>query len=322
MRPVSVVVPVSERVEALEALYEEYARPLRGAGLSFDVTFVLEPGLSDRAAGLAALAAGGAAVRTLRLGQPADEGALVRVAAERAGGDVILILPAYRRVESSVLPTLVERVRAGADMAVARRWPMKGPWWNRLQHRVFHSLLRPLTGDYLHDVACGVSAIRKEVLLALPLYGDFFRYLPLLAAREGYVVEEVPVEQHPADRALRIHRAVTYVRRLLDVLDLFFLVRFTEKPLRFFGGVGTLLGLAGAAILGILLVERLGGIGIANRPLLLLGVLLLVLGLQAIALGLVAEIIVHLHASNRRVYRLAVSDAHEPPQGPPRAGPS
>ena len=317
---VSVVVPVSDRVEALDQLYQEYSRPLRDAQLSFEIEFVVEPWLADRAAGLLGLEARGEPVRTLRLAQPAGEGALVKVGAERARGDVILILPAYRRVESSVLPTLVDRVRAGADVAVARRWPRRDPWWNRLQHRMFHTLLRPLTHDRLHDVACGVSAVRKEVLLALPLYGDFFRFLPLLAAREGYAVEEVVAEQHPADRQLRVHRPATYVRRLLDLLGLFFLLRFTEKPLRFFGAVGGVLGLAGSIILGILLVQRLGGVGIANRPLLLLGVLLLVLGLQAIALGLVAEIIVHLQASSRRVYRLASTDTPGSPQHSPPGG--
>jgi hypothetical protein len=110
-----------------------------------------------------------------------------------------------------------------------------------------------------------------------------------------------------------------YVRRVIDLLGLFFLLRFTEKPLRFFGVVGSALGATGAVILAVLLVQRLAGEGIANRPLLLLGNLMVVLGVQAFALGLIGEIIVHLHAGTRRPYRLA-RPRKEPARYPPRQG--
>ena len=95
-----------------------------------------------------------------------------------------------------------------------------------------------------------------------------------------------------------------YLRRLIDLLGLVFLVRFTHKPLRFFGLFGSLFSFTGGAILIVLFVQRIGGRGIADRPMLLLGTILFVLGVQAIAMGLIGEIIVHLHASHRRTYRL------------------
>ena len=156
----------------------------------------------------------------------------------------------------------------------------------------------------MHDVACGVRAMRRDVLEDLPLYGDFHRFLPLLALRDGYRVEELPAAQHPRDARPRVYSPGIYLRRLIDVLGLFFLLRFTDKPLRFFGLVGAASGLLGAAVLAVLFVQRLGGRGIADRPLLLLGVLLVMLGVQAIALGLVGEIIVHLSAARQRLYRV------------------
>ena len=147
--------------------------------------------------------------------------------------------------------------------------------------------------------------MRRELLDEIPLYGDFFRFLPLLALRAGFRVEEVAIQQHERDAPTRVYNPGIYLRRLLDVFGLFFLLRFTEKPLRFFGLLGSFLFGIGLVILVVVLVQRLGGQGIADRPLLLLGVLLVVLGMQAIALGLVGEIIVHLHAPHRRVYRVA-----------------
>jgi hypothetical protein len=159
-------------------------------------------------------------------------------------------------------------------------------------------------GQKIHDVASGVRAMRPEVLERVPLYGDFARFLPLFAVRDGFSVVEVPVPQHERDVRARLYRPGTYLRRLVDLLGLFFLLRFTEKPLRFFGMLGSLLSLAGGLILAVLSLQRLAGQGIADRPLLLLGVLLVVLGVQAIALGLIGEIIVHLGAAQRPTYRV------------------
>lgn len=150
--------------------------------------------------------------------------------------------------------------------------------------------------------------MRRELLLELPLYGDFFRFLPLLAIRDGYVVEQVAAPQHELDLGPRVYRPGIYLRRAVDLLGLFFLVRFIEKPLRFFGLVGSTLALIGSVLLGVLVIERIGGRGIADRPLLLLGTLTVVVGIQAIALGLIGEIIVHLHAPSRPVYRVAGAD--------------
>jgi hypothetical protein len=242
------------------------------------------------------------------VGQVVGEATLLKLALAQCRGPIIVTLPAYRRVHASVLPQLIARVEAGADLAVARRWPRRDSWVNRLQNRVFHAIVRRFAGGRIRDVACGVRAMRREVLEEVPLYGDFFRFLPLLALREGYRVEEVDSPQHPADVPARVYAPGVYLRRLIDLLGLFFLLRFTEKPLRFFGLLGSGLSMSGGLILAVLLVQRLGGEGIADRPLLLLGVLLVVLGVQAIALGLIGEIIVHLHAPRKRPYRLAQFD--------------
>jgi hypothetical protein len=146
--------------------------------------------------------------------------------------------------------------------------------------------------------------MRRPVAEALPLYGDLHRFIPALALREGYRVDEVAVPQHPRDARVRVYWPGVYLRRLLDIAAFFFLAKFTEKPLRFFGLVGlTFLG-AGAVISLVLLIQRVEGQGIANRPALLLAVLLVALGVQLIGLGLVGEIIVHLRAPHRRGYRV------------------
>lgn len=302
---ISVIVPVTERPESLVELYHEYAAPLRALGQPFEFVFAVEPWGYGMSLPLLDLARAGEPVRVLEVGQSAGETTLLRLAALDSCGSIVVTLPAYRRVEAAAIPELIARVEQGADLAVARRWPRRDSWINRLQTRAFHLFIGRLVGRRLHDVACGVRAIRRDVMDRLPLYGDFFRFLPLFAIREGYSVEEVASAQHQRDVNTRVYQPGVYLRRLLDLLGLLFLLRFTDKPLRFFGLVGSGLSLTGSLILLVLFVQRLGGQGIADRPILLLGALLVVLGFQAIALGLIGEIIVYLHAPSRRPYRLA-----------------
>lgn len=302
---VSVVVPVTERPEPLDELYREFSAPFQQAGRRYEFIFVMEPWGRRLAEPLGPLGTRGEPIRVLETGQSVGETAQVKLAVGHCRGDVVVLLPCYRRVEAQALPVLVARVEAGADVATARRWPRRDSWLSRAQTRVFNAVIVGLGGGRIQDVASGVRACRREVLRALPLYGDFARFLPLIAQREGYVVEETPVPQHPAEPRARLYGPGVYVRRMLDVLGLVFLLRFTEKPLRFFGLAGGLLAAIGLGVLVVISAQRLTGQSVADRPLLLLGVLLLVLGVQAIALGLIGEIIVHLHATQRRTYRLA-----------------
>jgi hypothetical protein len=300
----TIIVPVTERPEPLTELYAEFSAPLRESGRAYEFIFVVEPWTRALAEPLAELALGGEPVRVLEVGQSVGEAALLRLGAAHARGAIVLTLPSYRRVEAAALPGLVAQVEAGADLAVARRFPRRDSGINRLHNRALHAVIGGLAAGRVNDVACGVRAMRRELLEELPIYGDFFRFIPLFAVRDGYDVREIDAPQHPADVGPRFYSPGTYLRRLVDVLGLFFLLRFTEKPLRFFGLIGGTFTISGSLLLLFLLIERLGGKGIAERPLLLLSVLLLVLGVQAIALGLVGEIIVHLNAPTRRPYRV------------------
>lgn len=309
---VSVLVPVTERPDRLVPLYREYAAALDELEASYEFLFLVEPQHRHLAAPLGELVEDDEPVRLLEVGQSVGEASLLKLGGSRARGSVLVILPAYRRIKAEALPELVTLIRDGsADLVAGRRWPRRDPWINRLQTRLFHGFLGSVAGRRIHDTGCGVRAMRREVLEEVPLYGNFSRFLPFLAMREGYRVEEVSCEQHPEDTKARVYGPDTYMRRLIDAMGIFFLLRFTHKPLRFFGLLGGVLSLAGVAVGGVLVLERLGGQGIADRPLFLLAVLLFTFGVQAIALGLVGELIVHLFIPGQRTYRLDESSVRE-----------
>lgn len=289
----------------------EYAAALRDADYAFEFFFVCEPYLAKHAEPVRDRGRNGEPVRVLDVGHALGEAALLNEAITQCRGDVLVTLPGYFRVDVEVVPRLIQAIEEGADLAVARRSPRRDSWINQLQSRIFHRFLGVAAGEQIDDIACGVRAMRPRVLEEVPLYGDFFRFFPLLVRRDGFDVRQLDAEQHSGDRDTRVYRPGVYLRRLIDLLGVFFLVRFTYKPLRFFGLVGVGVALAGAVILAILFVQRLGGEGIADRPLLLLGALLLTIGIQSFALGLVGEIIVHLNAPDRSTYRVVPeSDGH------------
>ena len=301
---VTVIVTVVERPEPLDELYREYAAVLESCGRSYEFIFVAHPFFREMLEPLLALARDGAPVRTIESPRSIGETALLRMGLAESRGSIVVTVPAYRQVQPSAIRELLAAVDGGVDLAVARRWPRVDARVNRLQHLALHLTAGRLANGTLHDVACGVRAARRDVLQDIPLYGDFARFLPLLAIYNGYNVVEVASEQHASDLASRVYRPGVYVRRLIDILGLYFLLRFTEKPLRFFGLIGAVLAGVGGIALLVMFVQRLLGQPLGDRPLLLLAVLLATLGVQAIALGLVGEMIVHFNASRRRSYRL------------------
>ena len=303
---VSILVPVSERPSPLHELYEEFAAPFRSAGLEFEFIFIVEPEHSNLLPPLEKLRDAGEPIQILRVGWAVGDTALLRAGAERAAHDVFLTLPAYPRIEADALLDVLEPVLRGRPMSVARRWPRRDSWLNRLQNRIFHLLAAAAAGGfYIHDVACGVRAIRRDLFDSLPTYGDFHRFLPFFALRQGYRVDEVDAPQHMGDHQSKVYSLSVYLQRVLDVLGLYFLMRFTDKPLRFFGLIGGGSFLTGSAILAVLALQRMQGQPLADRPILVLGVLLVVLGVQAVALGLIGEIIVHVNTlrGGKRVVR-------------------
>jgi glycosyltransferase involved in cell wall biosynthesis len=316
-RFVSVVVPVVERADDLVQLYRTYADELAARGEEHEFVFVFDGGFTPPPE-LTALAQDRDNLRFHRFARAFGETAALRLGIERSRGDVILTLPAYFQVKPEGVSALLDALDDETDLVVASRSPRIDGWLNRLQTVAFNRMIAGVTDRPFHDIACGVRVMRRTAAEGLPLYGDLHRFIPALALREGYRVREVAVPQHPSNARTRLYGPGVYARRLLDIAAFFFLAKFTEKPLRFFGLVGSGFFLAGAITSAVLLVNRIEGQGIANRPLLLLAVLLLALGVQLMGLGLIGEIIVHLRAPHRRAYRVR-ERTHAAGSGPGRS---
>jgi glycosyltransferase involved in cell wall biosynthesis len=301
---VAVIVPVSERYDDPDDLYLEYKRAIQSSGYRYEFTYVLDGDFPDVLRDLRRLQEQNEPIQIIKLTRSFGEATALTAGFENSTGDIILTLPAYHQVEPSELPKLLKEIHS-SDMVVARRFPRTDSRLNRLQTALFHWVLRFLTGSGLRDLGCSARAFRRQITMEIPVYGDQHRFLPLLAARQGYKIKELDLAQSAKDRRLRIYRLGTYPRRLLDLLTVFFLIKFTKKPLRFFGLIGVGVFLMGVVITIYLVIQRLFfSIALAERPALLLSSLLMVLGAQVFALGLIGELIIFTHAKDIKEYTI------------------
>lgn len=299
---VSAIIPVGSRRDDLPTLIDEYAEGLARAAVSFEIIVVLDGPCDGLGAQLVPLAADRSWLRVVELARDFGESAALTAGFNVARGQKMLTLPSYYQVVPAELTKLIAAGRE-TDMAIAVRWPRAGSALEGWRRNAFHGLLGFVTGQRYRDLGCGVRLLKREITDEIPLYGERHRFYPTLAKSRGFEVREVEVAQSQKDDFRGRYRIREYLHRVLDILTLFFLVRFTKKPLRFFGTVGFLVAALGVIFLAVLIVQRLFfGIGLADRPALLLSSLMLVLGVQIFALGLIGELIIFTHARELKEY--------------------
>ena len=301
---ISAVVPVGMRHADVGELFRDYKAGLEQLGRPYEIIFVLDGAHPQVAAALEQLRLQGERIVIVTLTKSFGEATALMAGFERARGATLLTLPAYFQIESGGIAQLVEAL-ATSDVAIACRWPRAGGPFESLRRTVFHRAVRLMTGFAFNDLGCGARALKRRVVDEIFLYGDQHRFMAVLAHRQGFRVTEVRVAQSPKDRFEGRYRVREYAHRALDIMTVLFLVRFTKKPLRFFGMIGLALAGVGTLLLLALVVARIGfDHPLADRPALLLSSLLLVLGLQLFALGLLGELIIFTHARDIKDYQV------------------
>jgi glycosyltransferase involved in cell wall biosynthesis len=298
---ISVVVPVYSGHHDLGELSRQYLQELTATGLRCEFIFVLKADDYKALQTVKKLKAEDARVKGVVMHRWQGEATALVAGFAQAEGAVVLTLPSHFQVEPCEVHRVLKKLfEDGPDVVIAWRHPRTDAWLNRALSWLFHQLVRKLTQTTYHDITCGLRAMRRKVAEEVHLYGDLHRFFPLLAYQRGFKVVELPVKQSRHDMKRRPYGPGMYLRRLLDILTVFFLFKFTKKPLRFFGLVGSELFIAGAIVVGYLGLYRLFAFGaIAGRPLLILGALLMMLGAQLFSIGLLGELLIYTHSHVR-----------------------
>ncbi len=291
---ISVVIPAYNEEENIPVLYERLKNVLERLGENYEIIFV-DDGSEDRTPEvLRDIAKRDRSVKVVRFRRNYGQTAAMYAGFEHAKGDVIITMDADLQNDPEDIPVLLEKVREGYDIVSGWRKDRKDPFLSRkLPSSVANWIISKVTGVELHDYGCTLKAYRAEIAKRYRLYGDMHRFLPALARRFGAKITEIPVRHHPRLYGKSKYGIGRTIRVILDIFLVKFLNEYITKPLYVFGGAGFFLFVAGFLIeLYLTALKLFTGADIGDRPLLLLGVLLILAGIQLLSTGIIAELIV------------------------------
>jgi glycosyltransferase involved in cell wall biosynthesis len=292
---ISVVVPVHDEERSVEPLYGELRAALEPLGRAWEAVFVDDGSDDGSFAALTRLHAAAPNVVVVRLRRNFGKAAALAAGFRHASGEVVVTIDADLQDDPAEIPRLLAKLDEGFDLVSGWKTERRDPLTRRLLSRIFNGVVGRVSGLRLHDMNCGLKAYRSEVARNLRIYGELHRFLPILANDRGYRVAELPVNHRPREHGRSNYGVERYLRGFLDFMTVWFMGRYRHRPLHLFGGLGLTLGAIGTVLLVYLTVLKLSGEAIGHRPLLTLGVLLVVVGLQFFSLGLLSELITSHH---------------------------
>lgn len=291
IRSISVVVPLLNEAESLPQLYHELVETLDQVALPFELIFVDDGSTDGSGRVLRALYAEDDRVQVIQFRRNFGKSSALTAGFEAASGDVVITLDADLQDVPAEIPRLLAELQDGADLVSGWKYPRHDPPSKLLPSAFFNSVVRLTTGLRLHDFNCGFKAYRADVLDEIHLYGELHRYIPVLAHFRGFRVTETKVQHRSRRYGRSKFGASRFTRGFFDLITVIFLTQYTRRPLHFFGWIGLVTLVAGFVINAYLAVLWFLGQGIGNRPLLTLGVLLMIIGAQCGLFGLLAEMI-------------------------------
>ncbi len=222
-----------------------------------------------------------------------------------SSGEIIVACGSYQQITNDSFNQLLDALDEGTDIISPWRQGRVDPGFNQFQSRIFNTLVCTLIKFDLHDLSCTVKIFRREVLEETKIYGNMYRFLPIVAARKGFKTREVKCQHYQERGETGFYALSDYVTRLIDIFTLFFNIRFIKKPLRFFSSVGLCSLLIGLFIASYVFVEKIFmGHPVGDHPALLLAIFFIVLGVQAASVGLLGEIITFTHGRHKKEYTI------------------
>ena len=316
---ISVVVPVFDEVDSLEELYQGITAACTQIGRGHEIVFVDDGSRDGSDRKLDELEARDGRVSVIHFRRNFGKSPALAAAFERVRGDIVLTLDADLQDDPAMIPDFVARIDAGADLVSGWKQRRHDPIGKTAPSKVFNWMVRKLSGIPLQDFNCGFKAYRIECIRELSVYGGFHRFMPVLAGAKGFRIEQLVVNHRARKHGVSKFGVTRFFDGILDLMTVLLVTKYRTRPLHFFGLPGTVLGGVGLALLAYLTVLWFLGEPIGTRPLLTLGVLLTITGLQFLCFGLLGELLVRTTIAPREIFSIRASHERRPSVAEPAA---
>lgn len=289
---ISIIIPVFNEEDNIDRLYEEIVAVMRTLDDEYEIIFI-DDGSSDGSLGLlTALRGKNKKVKIISFRKNFGQTAALSAGFDHARGDTVVTMDADLQNDPADIPVLLEKIKQGYDLVSGWRYDRKDKWWSRrLPSTLANRLISWATDVKLNDYGCTLKAIKKEVVKNITLYGELHRFIPAVASWMGVRIAEVKVNHRPRVAGESKYGISRVFRVLLDLITVKFLLSYSGRPIQFFGIPGLICGFVGGAMALYLSFQKLVlGMALGDRPLLLLAVLLILVGVQFIVFGLLGEL--------------------------------
>ena len=294
----SIVIPLFNEEGNLRLLHQKLSEVLRRLALPYEIIFVNDGSTDGSAETLIELFENDPAVQVIHFRQNFGKTAALTAGFQHSRGEIIVTLDADLQDDPAEIPILLDKLNDGNDLVVAWRHNRQDPIDKTWPSRIFNWTVSTFTGLHLHDFNCGFKTYRRTVTEQIPFYSDFHRFVPVLAAHQGFRIAELPVQHHPRHSGISKYGVGRTSRGLLDFITVLFLTTYLKHPLRLFGTTGLLMfGLGGIIELYLATLWLLRAVGaveaepIGTRPLFTVGILAMILGIQLFSTGLLGEML-------------------------------
>ena len=308
----SIVIPVFNEAESLEALHRELADVADSEGYELDMIFVDDGSTDQSWAVIRHLAAGDGRVRGLRFRRNFGKAAALSAGFGHARGELVMTLDADLQDDPHEIPRFLAAMQNNLDVVSGWKKVRHDPWHKVLPSRIFNALVSKVTGVKLHDHNCGMKCYRREIFDEVQLYGELHRFVPVLAASRGYRVGEIEINHRPRKFGRSKYGVGRFIKGFLDLLTVKFLTGFGQRPQHILGSIGLVSFVVGALMLmylaGYWIISRLDlgieVIHLSGRPILLYSIALLLIGGQFMSIGFLAELFIAYHGPRIKYYSI------------------
>lgn len=291
----SVIIPFWNEEGSLEKLWRELEPVMEKINKPYEVLFV-DDGSGDKSFEIAKkISKENKSVKVIHFSRNQGKAAVLQAGFKVAKGDYVVTMDADLQDDPKEIPALLKKIQTGYDLISGWKKERHDPWHKTIPSYILNNLLlRAVSGLKIHDINCGLKIYRNEVVKSVSVYGELYRFIPILAANKGFKVGEMVVKHRERKYGKSKYGISRFIRGFLDVFTIFLLTKFLKRPLHLFGPIGLFLFLAGFVILIYLsCLHFFGGQSIGERPLLIFGVMFVIAGLQLVFTGLIAELITY-----------------------------